>query len=182
MSKTLTSKPVAFVPAPPKDDFEGGRPVIAAPGGFTSPLMDVKYLVERTVPPDGLLGTHLGRFSVDELGKEYGEGTYKILKYEPGRAVPIEFIQKVGPSYGRTRIPKVLHLDAGQKTPVIPTKMIEKAIVTRLTECREVLDSVMAKMKQKNIDPSVIKGEMDFLLPTIRDIGGLLGHLSRNEK
>jgi hypothetical protein len=170
------------VPPPPKDDFKEGRSVMAASGGFMSPSMDSKYIVERTVPPDGLLGSHLGRFSVEELGKEYGEGTYKILKYEPGRPLPIEYIQKVGASYGRSRIPKVLNSDSCQKTSVMPTKMIERAIITRLTECREVLDSVMSKMKQKTIDPEVIKGEMDFLLPTIRDIGGLLGQLSRNDK
>ncbi len=87
------------------DDFSGGRPIVGSSGGFAAPSSGVKYLVERVVPPDGLLGTHFGTFTVDELGQNYGEGTYKITRHEPGRAVPMEFTQKIGPSYGPSRSP-----------------------------------------------------------------------------
>lgn len=168
-------------PMPPgfyQDNFIGGRPIVGGSGGFTAPSLEVKYTVERTVPPDGLLGVHYTRFSVEELGKEYGEGTYKILKHEPGRALPMEFIQKVASSYGQPRCPR----SATPASSVMPTKMVERSILNRLMECRQVLDSATAKMKLKKIDPSVIKGETDFLLSTIKDIGSLLGHLSRHSQ
>ena len=179
-TKESVSKPVAKAPLPyrvpeSQDNFTGGRP-IPGTGGFTAPSMDVKYTVERTVPPDGLLGTHYGRFSVEELGKEYGEGTYKILKYEPGRTMPIEFIQKVAPSFGQPRFPR----SVTGSTSAVPTKMVERSIMNRLAECRQLLDSVTTKMKQKKIDPGVIRGETDFLLYSIKDVGALLFKLSTN--
>lgn len=187
MAKTKTPKPTPQTMLPPmaqptvqmKDDFKDGRPVLGGPGGFTAPSLDVKYTVERIVPPDGLLGAHYGRFSVEELGKEYGGGTYKILKYGPGQPIPVEYIQKVGLSYGQPKVPKVPNL-ASVPEGVVPTKMVERSILNRLMECRQVLDSATSKMKLKKIDPSVIKGETDFLLSTIKDVGSLLSHLSRN--
>ena len=93
------------VPPPSNDDFTGGRPVMGGSGGFTAAQQGVKYAVERMVPPDGLLGTHHGAFSIEELGQIYGEGTYRVTKHEPGRAVPVEYVQKIGPSYGGPRSP-----------------------------------------------------------------------------
>lgn len=93
------------VPPPSNDDFTGGRPVMGGSGGFTAAQQGVKYAVERMVPPDGLLGTHHGTFSIEELGQIYGEGTYRVTKHEPGRAVPVEYVQKIGPSYGGPRSP-----------------------------------------------------------------------------
>lgn len=93
------------VPPPSSDDFVGGRPVMGGSGGFTAAHQGVKYTVERTVPPDGLLGTHHGSFTNEDLGQIYGEGTYRVTRHEPGRAVPMEFNQKIGPSYGPPRSP-----------------------------------------------------------------------------
>lgn len=95
-------------PAPPssistQDDFSGGRPVVGASGGFTIPGQVVKYQVERIAPPDGLLGTHYGSFTTEELGQNYGEGTYKVIKHDPAQKFAVEFIQKIGPSYGPAR-------------------------------------------------------------------------------
>lgn len=87
------------------DDFTSGRPIVGASGGFSGGQSLVKYTVERVVPPDGLLGTHQGSFSVEELGQIYGEGTYKISRHEPGKTVAMEYQQKVGPSYGEARSP-----------------------------------------------------------------------------
>jgi len=87
------------------DDFTSGRPIVGASGGFTGGNQMVKYTVERLAPPDGLLGTHYGSFTVDELGQTYGEGLYKIARHEPGKAVAMEYTQKVGGSYGPSRLP-----------------------------------------------------------------------------
>jgi hypothetical protein len=98
------------MPAPqpsssPQDDFSGGRPVVGASGGFTGANQAVKYTVERIAPPDGHLGTHYGSFSVEELGQNYGEGTYKVTKHDPLQKWPTEHIQKIGSSYGEARSP-----------------------------------------------------------------------------
>src|SRR4029079_4572640 len=86
-----------------QDDFSGGRPVVGASGGFTGAGQVVKYTVERIAPPDGLLGTHYGSFTIEELGQNYGEGTYKVTKHDPTQKFAVEFIQKIGPSYGPAR-------------------------------------------------------------------------------
>lgn len=88
-----------------QDDFSGGRPVVGASGGFTGANQAVKYAVERIAPPDGLLGTHYGSFTIEELGQNYGEGTYKVTKHDPTQKFAVEFIQKIGPSYGAARSP-----------------------------------------------------------------------------
>lgn len=98
------------MPAPqpsssPQDDFSGGRPVVGASGGFTGANQAVKYTVERIAPPDGHLGTHYGSFSVEELGQNYGEGTYKVTKHDPLQKWPSEYIQKIGSAYGPSRSP-----------------------------------------------------------------------------
>lgn len=86
--------------------FSGGRPVVADSGGFTTPSGEIRWTVERIQPPDGVLGTHYGPFSVEELGQNYGEGTYKVTRHDPGRQVAVEYIRKIGPTYGQTRNPK----------------------------------------------------------------------------
>lgn len=85
--------------------FTGGRPVVADSGGF-NPGGELRWTVERIAPPDGVLGTHYGPFSVEDLGQIYGEATYKITRQEP-RTTPMEFVKKIGPSYGQPRNPKV---------------------------------------------------------------------------
>lgn len=104
-----STAPMQPVPQPsgyqPSDGFSGGRSVMGGSGGFNHTSSAVKYTVERTVPPDGLLGTHYGSFSVDELGRIYGSGTYKVTKHEPGRAMPTEYIQVVSPAFGEPKFP-----------------------------------------------------------------------------
>lgn len=178
-----SSPPQASPMIQPGDGFKDGRPVLGSSGGFTSPSMDVKYTVERTVPPDGLVGSHLGRFSVNELGDLYGEGTYKILKYEPGRPVPIEFIQKIAGNYGPTRHPRMANsVSRGSFLKGMPKKMVERSILNRLTECRDVLEASIGKIKGKEIDPAILKGETDFVLHTMRDVDSLLIHLARHQE
>lgn len=96
-------------PAAPQardDGFMGGRPVVADSSGFTSPSGEIRWTVERIAPPDGVLGTHHGAFTLEDLGQTYGEGTYKITRHEPGRQVAMEYVRKIGPGYGQPRHPR----------------------------------------------------------------------------
>lgn len=170
-------------PPPPainivRDDFVGGRPVLGGTGGFVAPSLQPKYLVERIIPPDGLLGSHIGSLTVDELGKEYGEGSYKIVRYEPGRAVPIEFMQKIASNYGRPRFPS----QTAQKPSeaAAPTKMVKRSILNRLSECRKMLDSTTAKMRLNHCDVEALTMETDFLLYTMKDVRALIDRIPRN--
>lgn len=94
--QTPTTPAAAAPPVQPTDDFaQGGRTVMGTPGGFVASSQGVRYSVERIVPADGMLGTHHGSLSTEELGQLYGAGTYKILRHDAGRAAPVEFIQKI---------------------------------------------------------------------------------------
>jgi len=108
-----------------QDDFSGGRPVVGASGGFTGASQAAKYVVERIAPPDGLLGTHYGSFSIEELGQNYGEGTYKVTKHDPAQKFATEFIQKVGSSYGPARDGARAHQNA-QRNPVPPRPFFQR--------------------------------------------------------
>lgn len=95
-------------PAPqtqPPDDFTGGRPIVGGSDGWSNPAQNVKYVVERIVPPDGLLGTHYGSFSKQQLGEIYGEGQYKVQRFEPGKPLPVEHVERVSASYGQPKFP-----------------------------------------------------------------------------
>lgn len=90
-------------PAAPSQDFD--FKAVASPGGYNYNGQSVKYLVERIAPQDGLLGTHTGTFEKDDLGRLYGEGTYRITKQEPGRLPMVAEVQ-IGGAYGRSRWPR----------------------------------------------------------------------------
>lgn len=96
--------PPPAVPVGPQDSFSFKN---AGPSGnFLSPGQAIKYMIERLVPPDGLLGTHTGILTPDEMGRIYGEGTYRVTKNEPGK-LPVVAEQVVAPSYGKPRYPRV---------------------------------------------------------------------------
>lgn len=76
-----------------------------AGGGFSYNGQTTRYLVERIVPRDGLLGVHPAPFGVEDLGKVYGEGSYLVTRQEPGRPSAAAE-QIIGPSYGRPRCPR----------------------------------------------------------------------------
>lgn len=105
-----------------QDDFSGGRPVVGASGGFTGANQTVKYAVERIAPPDGLLGTHYGSFTIEELGQTYGEGTYKVTKHDPTQKFAVEHIQKIGPSYGTARSPN----HSSQRPQIAPRPFFQR--------------------------------------------------------
>ena len=98
-------QPAPQSPSSTQDDFAGGRPVVGASGGFTGAGQTVKYVIERIAPADGLLGTQYGSFTIEELGQNYGEGTYKVTRHDPTQKFATEFVQKIGSSYGPARSP-----------------------------------------------------------------------------
>jgi hypothetical protein len=105
MNNGIHPQPAPQSSSATQDDFSGGRPVVGASGGFTGANQAAKYAVERIAPPDGLLGTHYGSFTIEELGQNYGEGTYKVTKHDPTQKFAVEYVQKIGPSYGQPRSP-----------------------------------------------------------------------------
>lgn len=85
----------------------GGRSIVIDSGGFTSPISELKWTIERIQPSDGVLGIHSGPFSLEELGQLYGSGTYRITKQEPGKGnAGIEWIRKLGDNWGPPKAPK----------------------------------------------------------------------------
>jgi len=92
------------VPAQSQDGFNFKSSPGA--GGFTSPGQQTKYTVERFVPNDGLMGTHYGTFTPDDLGRIYGEGQYRVSRQEPGRP-PQGTEQTISSSYGPPKYPKM---------------------------------------------------------------------------
>ncbi|HXX92350.1 MAG TPA: hypothetical protein VEN81_01875, partial [Planctomycetota bacterium] len=96
-------------PAAPQyysDGFQGGRVTTGYNGGWNNPQAIVRYQVERKVPFDGIVGNHTAPFTEADLCQMYGEGLYKVLRYEPGRPVPTEFEVKVGPNFGAPKYPR----------------------------------------------------------------------------
>jgi hypothetical protein len=63
------------------------------------------FRVERTAPPHGHLGTHLGYFDPEKLANRYGSGTYRISLRLPGhpRELMGEYI--VSENYGQPKFP-----------------------------------------------------------------------------
>jgi len=92
--------------APPPDGWAGGRPAFGYSQGFTNPAQTVRYQIERKMPADGIVGFHTGHFTEADLCQNYGEGLYRVLRFEPGRPQPFEFEVKVGPAFGPPRNPK----------------------------------------------------------------------------
>ena len=109
------SAPVAVAPTHPvppsvsrrdADSWGGGRPVQVDSGGFTSSFSELRWTVERLQPQDGVLGTHYGPFTLEDVGQIYGSGTYRITKQEPGKAAGIEWTRKISETYGPPKTPR----------------------------------------------------------------------------
>lgn len=71
--------------------------------GYGAPM--TTYQVERLIPKDGLLGTHNSSPSDDEVGRLYGQGTYRIARFENGRH-PVYRELVIAESYGAPRFPR----------------------------------------------------------------------------
>lgn len=93
-------------PAGPSDGWGVGRPVMGHADGFTNQAVQLRTVVEREIPADGIMGEHSGQFTREQLCETYGEGVYKVLRYEPGRSVPFEHRIKVSAAYGPPKTPR----------------------------------------------------------------------------
>lgn len=101
--------PAAAAPqsvAPPAQaGWSGGNFAQGYAGGFMNSSLAQKYQVERKIPADGIVGHHTGNFTEADLCQLYGAGLYKILRFEPGRPIPIEHEVRVADSFGAPRNP-----------------------------------------------------------------------------
>lgn len=63
------------------------------------------FRVERTAPPHGHLGTHVGEFDPERLAVRYGSGTYRITLKLPGQ--PRDYVGEyvVSENYGAPKFP-----------------------------------------------------------------------------
>lgn len=109
--------PVAAAPVPvplPAPPPYGGLPVPDGysyrsalpgngPGTFSYPQNQIRYVVTRLVPQDGILGTHAHPFEPVDCGKIYGSGTYTVTKQEPGRPPMTSEPFQIARSYGLPR-------------------------------------------------------------------------------
>lgn len=95
----------APVPPAPADGF--GNQWGAAPGyasGFNFQAPTRKYMVYRDEPTqDGLLGEHVDPFSEQDLAKTYGQGVYRVLRFDPGNPRPFQTQVRVSQEYGAPR-------------------------------------------------------------------------------
>jgi len=107
-AQTVPAQPVYVTPpaaAPVGDGWYGGRPIYGSISGFQNPLQQVKTVVERKIPNDGILGEHYGEMSRERICEIYGEGLYKVIRSEPGKP-PVEHEVLASAAYGPPKIPK----------------------------------------------------------------------------
>jgi hypothetical protein len=94
------------VQSEPSDGWTDGTPVVGHSDGFTNRAQQVKTVIEREVPNDGILGEISGPLTRTQICEMYGEGVYKVLRYEPGRSIPMEHKVRASAAYGPSRTPK----------------------------------------------------------------------------
>jgi hypothetical protein len=75
-------------------------------GPLASSNLTTRYTVERKTPPDGILGQHTAPFDEMNLGQQYGEGLYRLYRYDPGQTRAVETDIRIGPSFGPPRWPQ----------------------------------------------------------------------------
>lgn len=93
-------------PASGSDGWIGGRPVSLNAGGFVNQSQQVKTIVERKIPNDGVLGEHMGELPRERICEIYGSGFYSIVRYEPGKPTGMQYDLQVSEAYGPPRTPK----------------------------------------------------------------------------
>lgn len=99
--------PSAAPPSPPSDGFTFNRPAPSvAGGGFNFSGQTTKYQVERIHPPEGLMGVHPAPFTLEDLCKQYGEGTYDIIRQEPSKP-PVSARHVVSSYWGGPKYPRI---------------------------------------------------------------------------
>jgi hypothetical protein len=91
---------------PAQDGWVGGRPMFGSVSGFQNQAQQVRTVIERKIPNDGILGEHFGELTRERICDIYGEGTYKVIRYEPGKTYPTEYEVQASAAFGPPRTPK----------------------------------------------------------------------------
>ncbi len=117
--------------APPALSGNGGHAWSRRnPGGdFSHPAQTVKYLIERLAPQnDGLVGSHASSLSDDEVGRQYGHGSYRISKQIPGR-IPEYRELDISRAFGEPRWPRdMLQSKVPQRPAWLTKEQTERVI------------------------------------------------------
>ena len=109
--------PAPIPPVGAQEGWVGGRPVTGNVAGFQNQAAQVRTVIERKIPNDGILGEHLGEITREKICEIYGEGLYKVLRYEPGNKFPLEYEFQASAAYGQSRIPKRSSMLGEQNRP-----------------------------------------------------------------
>jgi hypothetical protein len=96
-------QPQAAAHPPVADAFGDWR---QSGGPLAASSQATRYTVERKTPPDGILGQHTAPFDEMTLGQLYGEGLYKLYRYDPGQIRAVETEIRIGPSFGAPKWPQ----------------------------------------------------------------------------
>lgn len=100
----LQPPPYQGIPSQPADSYNWRS---STPGnsqaGFSFSTNQIRYLVERIVPADGILGTHPHPFEPIDIARHYGSGTYKVTRQEPGRPPAVSDQFTIARSFGEPR-------------------------------------------------------------------------------
>lgn len=99
-------RPAPQAPGVAAADGFGGQwsqaPGFASGFNFQAPAR--KYTVYRDEPTqDGLLGEHVDPFSEQDLAKTYGQGVYRVLRFDPGNPRPFQTTVRVSQEFGPPR-------------------------------------------------------------------------------
>lgn len=96
--------PPAVEPGGADGGFSGAwAPAGSFTGGFNNQNLNIRYVVYREEPADGILGEHTHPFSETELARTYGRGLYKIQRFDPGNPRPYQISVRVSDNYGESR-------------------------------------------------------------------------------
>lgn len=98
----------AAAPGVGSDGWPSGRPVSGHSDGFTNQAQQLRTVIEREIAGGQfeVVGEHHGPFTREQACDIYGEGSYKALRYEPGKGYPIEHRFRAAASYGQPRTPR----------------------------------------------------------------------------
>ncbi len=80
-------------------------------GSLNNYVSQPHFRVERTHPPHGHLGTHIGAYDPEQLGQTYGSGTYLIRLRLPSDSKEYICEQRVSENYGPPKFPAREHED-----------------------------------------------------------------------
>lgn len=89
-------------------------------GNFSFSQNQIRYVVTRIVPNDGILGTHPHPFEPTDVGRQYGAGTYTVTKQEPGRPPVVSDPIVISRSFGEPRFGQQESRSQEGRRPMFP--------------------------------------------------------------